>query len=397
MTPKSRPRVPPFWPGLLAAALALLGCSERPVTVGAVLPLSGEHAVYGRSLNRGMEAAVAEVNRGGGIQGRTLEVEVRDTGSDSQAAADRFRELVDGARVPVVLGGATSGETLAMAPLAEAYHRVLLSPSASSPLITDAGDFVFRVWPSDLLEASVMADFAAYTLRALKVLVISSESPYAEGLRSAFAERFAGPQRRVEVLVSSGRVEDWPGIAAQARGLRGQAHCIYLVGYEGELVGAISALRKAGLDMPMLTVSAASNAEFPARLGPEAEGILFPRPRYEPGSKEEPVLRFTRAFRERYGEEPDIYAAHAYDAVMVLSSVMAAQGTRPESVQRGLLAVRNFSGASGSITFDARGDVVQPIQICVVHGGAVRPLAEVQDQVLPPLQRRVEGLRFGRR
>jgi branched-chain amino acid transport system substrate-binding protein len=367
------------------------------VVVGAVLPLTGEHAVYGKSLRQGIEVAADVVNRAGGVAGRPLEVAFRDTGSSAPAAAGHLKELIHEEKVPAIIGGATSGETLAMVPVAESYHRILISPSASSPLLTGSGDFVFRVWPSDLLEASTIADFAAFTLRAQRVLVVSSESPYCEGVRAAFTERFAGPMRRVDTLVARAGEGRWDGLAAQARGRGGQAHCLYVVGYENDLVAAIRALRKAGIDLPILTVSAASNPGFPLQLGADAEDVLVPRPRYEPSSNEEPVRRFIAAHRKRFGSEPDIYAAHAYDAMMVLAAVMADQGTRPESIQRGLRALRNYPGASGPITFDPKGDVVQPIQMCVVREGKLRPLSEVQDEVLPPMQRKVESLRFGRR
>jgi branched-chain amino acid transport system substrate-binding protein len=365
------------------------------LVVGGVLPLSGEHAVYGQSLRRGIEVASDQVNRVGGVSGRPLEVAFRDTRSSPQDAAERLKELIRREQVAAIIGGATSAEALAMAPLAESYHRVLLSPSASSPLLSDAGDYTFRVWPSDLFEASAVADFVAYTLHATRVLVISSENPYAEGIRSAFAERFSGPGRRVRTLVARGEGLNWEQFAAQARGEFGRAHCVYLVGYAHEVEGALGAIRRAGPNLPILTVSAAASADF-AALGGDAEGLLFPRPQFEPTSQEEPGGRFVEAYRKRFGSEPDLYAAHGYDALMVLASVMNAQGARPESIQRGLLAIRNFPGASGPITFDAKGDVVQPIQMCVVRGGATLPLAQVQEEVLPPLQRKVEGLRFGR-
>jgi branched-chain amino acid transport system substrate-binding protein len=392
---RSALRIPRF-ALLLAALLGLGGCSERPVVVGAVLPLTGEHAVYGKSLRQGIEVAEDQVNRAGGVAGRPLDVAFRDTGSSAQAAAEDLKGLIHQEKVSAVIGGATSGEALAMAPMAESYHRILISPSASSPQLTGSGEFVFRVWPSDLLEASTSADFAAYTLRALRVLVVSSESTYSDGVRSAFADRFAGPQRRVDTLVARNGDRRWDDLASQARGRAGQAHCLYVVGYENDLVAAIRALRKAGIDLPILTVSAASNLGFPQQLGAEAEGVLVPRPRYDPSSSDEPVRGFVAAYRKRFGSEPDIYAAHAFDAMMVLATVMSDQGTRPESIQRGLHALRNFPGASGPITFDPKGDVVQPIQICVILEGKLRPLAEVQDEVLPPIQRKVESLRFGR-
>ena len=81
---------------------------------------------------------------------------------------------------------------------------------------------------------------------------------------------------------------------------------------------------------------------------------------------------------------------------MVLVSVMARDGLSARDVRKGLLSVKDFQGASGSMSFDARGDVIQTYEACVAEGGRAVPLKSVLDQVLPPMQRRVDELRFGK-
>ena len=102
------------------------------------------------------------------------------------------------------------------------------------------------------------------------------------------------------------------------------------------------------------------------------------------------------SFKARFGHEPDPYAAHAYDAVRILAGAMASEGLTASDIRRGLAAVRNYGGVAGTTSFDANGGPIQSIQICTSLKGKVVPLRDVLDEVLLPLQKRVEEIRFGK-
>ena len=380
----------------LGALLLLFGCGPRPVRIGAVLPLTGSLAAYGQSLDRGVLTATDQVNRQGGIEGRRLEVLIRDSASDPRQAVEAFRSLILEEKVAVVVGGGSSDEALAMAPLAEQYQRVLFSPSASSPKLSEAGDFVFRNWPSDALEGRATADLAAYTLHANRVLLLAERNAYADGLASAFEKRFCTEGRSVDRLdFNAGEAGSEPFLKSALERSRG-TQVLYLVGYGPDLLPLVAGLEKEGVDRPMLSVSALAERHLMAKAGRLLDGVVFLGPTYNPDSSSPAVQVFVSSYEGRYHDVPDIYAAHAYDAVMVLVSVMARDGLSARDVRKGLLSVKDFQGASGSMSFDARGDVIQTYEACVAEGGRAVPLKSVLDQVLPPMQRRVDELRFGK-
>ncbi len=390
--------LPRGWRALsgLGVLLLLVGCGPRPVRIGAVLPLTGSLAAYGQSLERGVLTATDQVNREGGIEGRRLEVLIRDSASDPRQAVEAFRSLILEEKVAVVVGGGSSDEALAMAPLADQYQRVLFSPSASSPKISEAGDFVFRNWPSDALEGRATADLAAYTLHANRVLLLAERNAYADGLASAFEKRFSTEGRSVDRLdFSAGEAGSEPFLKSALERARG-AQVLYLVGYGPDLLPLIAGLKREGVDRPMLSDSSLAERHFMAKAGRLLDGVVFLGPTYDPDSSSPVVQVFASSYERRYHDVPDIYAAHAYDAVMVLVSVMARDGLSAQDVRKGLLSVKDFQGASGSMSFDARGDVIQTYEACVAEGGRAVPLKSVIDQVLPPMQRRVDELRFGK-
>ena len=367
---------------LAGAVAAMVACSLRPVRVGAVLPLTGPYAVYGKSLERGAFLAAERVNASGGIEGRRIEILVRDSGSDDKAAAEAFQALVEKDQVSVVLGGCTTGETLAMAPLAERYRRVLLSPSASGPQITTAGDFVFRIWPSDELEGRTLADFAAYTLHATRALILAERNPYADGLREVFTRRFCAVQGScATVLYDRGQP---PGAVLDAakEALAG-SQVVFVAGYGADMVPLLAALRARAPKPPVLSVSAISEGALLKGAAAEFEGTVFARPAFDPEGGNPDAAEFASAYTSRYSAVGDVYAAHAYDAVRILAEVMSKGELGAEAIRKGLLAMRNFPGASGPTSFDPNGDVVQPYQICVVRGGRAVPLKTVMEQVLP--------------
>lgn len=375
-----------------AALAGAVACHLSPVRLGAVLPLTGALAPYGKSLERGARLGAEQVNASGGIEGRRLELLVVDSASSPTAAAKLFQQLVVEERVPAVVGGASTPECLAMAPVAERYRRVVLSPSASGPQISAAGDFVFRNWPSDEIEGRTLADFAAYTLHASRVLVVSERNPYAEGFASVFTRRFCAQGRTCASLaLDTGRPPE--ALAADLAGSLRRCEVLVLAGYAGDLLPLLKFLKSLPDLPPILSVSALGEGRLLEE--PAMDGVLFARPAYDPEG--DPVAaEFASLYAAKFGQEPDIYAAHAYDAVRLLAEVMVKAGLGAAGLQRGLLSVRNYPGAAGSTSFDSNGDVIQPYQICAVAGGRAVPLKSVVESVLPPLQQRVQSRRFGK-
>ena len=384
------------WAALATAGLlALAACFLRPVKLGAVLPLTGAYARYGTSMERGALLAAKLVNATGGIEGRRLEILVKDSASSEGRAAEAFQELVERDHVPAVVGGCTTGEALAMAPVAERFRRILFSPSASAPQITEAGGFVFRNWPSDDIEGQTMADFAAYTLHATRALVLSERNPYAAGIGGVFSQRFCKDGRSCET-VRFQRGQATSEIMTEAAAELEHCQVVFIAGYGEDLAPVLGALRAQDPRPPVLSVSALAEGTLLKGKGAVFDGILFARPAYDPEGGNPAASEFAAAYAANYGREADIYAAHAYDAVRILAEVMSKGDLGAEAIRAGLLALRNYPGASGLTSFDAHGDVVQPFQICIVQGGRAVPLKSVMDKVLPGVQQRVEALRFGR-
>ena len=136
--------------------------------IGVMFPLTGDAAIYGMPAQMSAKIAVEEINSKGGVNGRKLELIYEDSKCNPKDGNAAAQKLVNIDKVKVIIGGYCSGETLGAAPITESNEVILISPSSSSPDITKAGDFVFRLAPSDAFAGVVASDYAFNEMKSKK-------------------------------------------------------------------------------------------------------------------------------------------------------------------------------------------------------------------------------------
>jgi branched-chain amino acid transport system substrate-binding protein len=353
-----------------AFAWLAVACGDGGARVGAVLSQSGDLAIYGNEVQRGIELALEEINAAGGYGGAPVELVVRDDQSSPQVAEGVVRELIDEERIEIFIGGVGSDATLALAPIVEENEAVLLSPSAAAPAITDAGKFVFRNYPSAALEAASMADFARE--QGLdRVVVFCEDDAWGRGLTRVFRERFEGGRRATLLFELGGGTIPAP-LVAQVRNM--QPDGVYLVTYAGATREILPLLSESGIDAVIMGTSSIG-PQVVEELGAAAEGLVLTRPAFDVASEEDGARKFVLAYRQKYpGSEPDVHSANGYDAMKLLwTAIKDAGSTDAEDVRRSLADIDGYAGAAGPTTFDDKGDVVRQPRLFVVRDGTAMP------------------------
>ena len=160
--------------------------STEPIKIG-----FGDAATYGVDEKNATALAVEEINNAGGIKGRSLEVIYEDGKCSGKDAATAAQKLINIDGVKIILGGACSGETLSIAPIAEQNKIIIFSAFSSSPDITKAGDYIFRNSPSDLDVAKGYAQFIVSRGGYKNIAIISENTDYAGGVKKVFNEEIA--------------------------------------------------------------------------------------------------------------------------------------------------------------------------------------------------------------
>jgi branched-chain amino acid transport system substrate-binding protein len=364
-------------PILALALLAACGGSE-PDTVGVVLPLSGEDKVYGRSLERGITLAYEDLQRRAGEDGVAFQIDVRDSASHPQRAAELAAALYDGGALAVI-GGATDAEARAMVPVADKVERVLLSPSASSASLAGESRHVFRLSPSDYQQAVQMGGFAVLELDLARTAVLMPATGPGMELGQIFREEFERQGGRV--LSAVGYPEDIDAdrigrFVGQALEERPQG--IYLATAAGDRTAraVLSELARQGFRGTVMTTSAFASSGLLAEAGRGAEGLVVSASSFDPESEDPKVRAFVEAYRERFDSDPDAYAAHGYDALMALVEAMGREESEggPRRLWQGLRALSGFQGVTGYIQFDEQGNVGQFPRVFVVDQGELTEL-----------------------
>ncbi len=334
-------------------ALILVGCPQKATRVGVVIPMTGENSTYGEAIRKGIELAFSEVQQDSNAA--VLELAIVDTESDPAKGATLLeQEFNNGALIAV--GGVTSVEAMEMVTAADKAERVLLSPSASSPELTGISRNFYRIFPSDFAAATKMAQFASQELKMTRVMVITETQSYAKGIHGVFQPAFEGYGGEVlEVIEVPPGTSDLGGLMDRVMTLKPEA--VYLAGFEQGIGSMIQELRRLDYKGRILTTSAFALPSAIARVGSDASGVILTQSVFELDSDHAHVQKFVKGYEEKYGESPDIYAAHGYDALKVVAAALTGRPALPGEVIKGLRDVKDFPGVTGSIQFDEKGDV----------------------------------------
>lgn len=347
-----------------------------PVRIGVVLPLSGAAAPVGVPIRRAIAMAVEEVNAAGGVRGRPVEVVWGDgmcTAADATVAAP---SVFGASGVRAVLGGACSAETLALAPLAESAKTPLVSPCAASPKISDAGEFVFRTYPSDALAGRVAAEYAAKVMGAKKVAIISERAEGAQGLRNAF--RVAFGQYGGAVAVDEVYDEGADDLRMPLRKARAASPDLVYVIPETEAAGllAFQQLRDLGYRGKRLTSAVFLDRALVREYARLAEGIVGVEAALDEADPK--VAAFLAKYQEQYGEPLSGIprcGADGYAQVHLLAAAIAESGDDPAKIRDWIAGRTEWQGPLGAFAFDRNGDAASGVfGVQQVVSGQVRTL-----------------------
>jgi len=323
--------------------------STQPITIGFIGPLTGDAASIGQMAQQSVGLAVEEVNKEGGINGRPLQVIYEDGQCNANSAANAAQKLVTLDNVPVIIGGLCSSETLAAAPIAEG-KTVLLSPCSSNPDITNAGDYVFRAYPSDSFQGKFAAEYAFENF-GHKAAILYCNSDWCVGLKDVFGERFrelGGEVVAVEAFEQSSR-----DLRTQLLKVKtANPDSVYMPSYTEATIIGLKQAKELGMTMHFLGGDAWDDAKIYEGAGNAAEGIRFvvPKVTWPADFKQKMVAKTGKT-------DTPVCVPQAYDDVKMLANAMRKVGPDAAKVKDQLYTVQGYEGVSGTISFDENGDL----------------------------------------
>jgi len=350
-------------PGIAISGIAIqllfllgVGCSKpEPLKIGFVGGLSGKVADLGVAGRNGATLAIEQANESGGIQGRMLELIVRDDKQDEKVAADVTRELV-ALKVPAIIGPMTSAMALAMLPVVANTVTLLISPTVTTTDLSHKDDSFLRVISSTTDYASKSALYQYQKLGRRKVVAIYdlNNRAYTENWLRDFRESFearGGSVVRALGFNSAEKVSFTP-LVEELLALRPDSVLIIAGAVDAAMI--CQQVRKLNSDMPM-ALSEWGATERLIELGGHATDGLLVAQFLDRGDTTPRFQAFRKAYQKRFGQEPGFAGLAAYDAANV---VIAALMRDPEhrQLKQTILATAKFQGAQQEITLDRFGD-----------------------------------------
>jgi branched-chain amino acid transport system substrate-binding protein len=353
--------------GVLAFAQAAIAAD--PIKIGMVAPLTGPFAESGRYQIQGAKLAADEINKGGGVLGRQLELVIEDDQSTNPGIVLAFSKLAGNAEFAAFLGSIRSTQLHAMAPDALKLGKPVMI-GGTDPVLTHMGNpWYIRFRPNDIYSARVIADYGAKALGKKKWAIVHSTDAFGTSGMKYLVE--ALKVMSIEPVLIQGypnNSQDFTAVALAVKQSGADVMATYMFDTDQGIFA--KQLRQLGVTptwvgSPSTVTTTALKLAGAALYG--SYGVVDFNNDSSAAAK-----AFSAKYEAAYKFPADFYASWTYDAVNVLAgSIGEAKGLEPEKLRRAILAVKGFAGAEGTYTFDKNGDGLHGYNIVKNNNGTV--------------------------
>jgi len=312
--------------------------------------------------------AVEEINAEGKVKIRVI---YEDDAGEAKNAVSAAQKLITVDKVPLIIGEAASGLSLAIAPIANENKVVLFSPISSAAELTEkGGDYFFRVCPSDAFQARVLAQWL-HDQKIARVSLIFVNNNWGVSLKDEFVNHYTkggGSILTIESLKENDR--DFRTQLSKMLRVKPQALVGFTYGKEGGLF--LKQARQLGVKVPIFGGDVWGSPELLESAGKASEGVYFTFPASPKGEKFE---AFSSKYRAKYAKEPDVYSAYAYDLTYIVANALKSGARTGEQIRQFLANMLAFEGVTGTTKFDENGDVItKGFDRLVIKGGKYIPV-----------------------
>jgi branched-chain amino acid transport system substrate-binding protein len=335
-------------------AFALPANAEDTVKVGVVAAMSGQSAKSGEAIVRGLSLAIDEINAGGGLLGKKVELLVRDDESNPAKGVIAARELVQRENVVAFFGGLDTPVSMAIVPFANQAKVPFMGVWAAGTPITRNGaaeNYVFRVSAVDALVDVALVDYAAKKYGAKKPGMILINNPWGEsnekGLKAALADKnipFAGIEKfedaDVDVVPQLSRLKE------------AGADSLFLVANVAPSSQVVKSLDRMGWNVPVISHWGPAGGRFTELAGPSAAKVHFIQTFSFSGNASPKAVAVLAALKQKYPEikslanvTPAVGIANSYDAMHLVALAIAKAGsTEGPKIREAFYAIDQYDG-----------------------------------------------------
>ena len=340
------------------------------ISIGVVLPLTGQLASTGQRMKQGFELALNEINSAQ-LGDTRLKFTVEDGMSTPEGAVAAFNKLIHEDGVSIIIGPATSSATQAAFPIAKENQIVAISPTAGARGLGAISDFVFRVPLATNIVALKGVEATHTKLGYQRVATMYNETDlFSTDRDTALREAFTAID--VKVLTTETFLSDDTNFSAQLTRIKAlNPDAIFVSALPPEKSGILIQAHELGITAPII-MSSLTSVDVQAA-GAAAEGAItfigWLSTDDTPGNQ-----AFVQSYNMTYGTTPDVFAAVSYTTVYILAeAIKNARATDAISIRDALANISNLDTVFGKFSFNTDGDALYEQKALIVKDGMLQP------------------------
>lgn len=330
--------------------------STEEIKIGFIGSLTGLDPSYGESMKGGVEIALDEINKTGGVNGKNIKVIYEDGKCiDSKSAVSAAQKLISIDRVKLIVGGGCSNEVLSIVPIVNESKIIMLSAGASSPDVSGSSRYVFRNAPSDSYTGFELAN-RVYQSGYKNVVIISDQTEYSMGFRRPFISQFKSLGGEVvldEEIVPNNL--DYRSELVKIKQLKFDA--LFINPNTPKIAGILTKqARELGIGQQIF-IAYHATPDFLATAGDKSEGVIAINTPIPDNVLAQNVLE---KFRKNNNHDT-VYPYNtiaAYDDVKILAEAIKQVGMDTDKISDYLSQLRSYDGGLGKYGFDKNGDII---------------------------------------
>ena len=360
----------------LASCGAKDGFTDDTYKIGCTGPLTGDNASYGTSVKQGAQLAIEEINENGGLNGVKFSFEMIDDVAAPDKATTGFVTLFEKG-MQLSIGSVTSGAAKAFGEAAKSENVLFMTPSASAADVIAVGNNGFRVCFGDPQQGTIAADELTEKYEKIGVIYDTSDT-YSKGIFDAFVAQMTALEKveNTDYVVKTFDAENNTDFSGQVGDIKAAGCDVLFLPFYYTQAGLV-AKKAAQIDYNVDIFGCDGLDGIAGQLDNTVTAKISYITPFDVNSTDADVKAFVDAYKAKYNETPDQFAADGYDAVMILFEAMKAAGINDVNISASdltnkLIPILNggefkYSGVTGkNMTWDETGSCNKDANIVVL-------------------------------
>ena len=347
----------------VAATFALFtgpAVAQEPIKIGSFLSVTGGAAFLGDPEQKTLELYVEKINAAGGVLGRKLQLVAYDSVGDAEKARTFTKRLIEQDKVDVIVGGSTTGETMAVVPLVEAAQIPFISLAGAVVIIEPVKKWVFKTPHTDRMACEkIFIDMQSRKLS--KIALISGPGAFDKSMRAECLKVAA--KHHIEVVADESYGAGDTDMTAQLTKIKNTAgvQAVLNPGFGQGPAIVTKNYRQIGIAVPFYQSHGVASKEFIKLAGAAAEGVRLPAaallvaddlPASDP--QRSVVVSYKKEYESRFKSDVSTFGGHAYDGLMLAVEAMKKAGSTDKAkVRDALEGIRGYMGTAGVVNMSA--------------------------------------------